>query len=161
MWRAFFLGIGVYLMIAGAECLAVDRVFWRMAPEPPPTLMSLTKPASPKSKDFPPLPGFPGVSCPRGRWFASIPSPSRSGWAAASEFCSGSSRRSTAPCFTGREAACHPRRKYYVTITRRESPWKERVFPANNPLLRGQRRRFQPRGAGPGLDCLLTAEADY
>ena len=27
MWRAFFLGIGVYLMIAGAECLAVDRVY--------------------------------------------------------------------------------------------------------------------------------------
>ena len=26
MWRAFFLGIGLYLMIAGAECLAVDRV---------------------------------------------------------------------------------------------------------------------------------------
>ena len=59
MWRAFFLGIGVYLMIAGAECLAVDRVFWRMAPEPPPTLMSLTKPAAPKSKDFPPAPWVP------------------------------------------------------------------------------------------------------
>ena len=30
MWRAFFLGIGIYLIIAGAECLAVDRVFWRI-----------------------------------------------------------------------------------------------------------------------------------
>ena len=34
MWRAFFLGIGVYLMIAGAECLAVDRVFWRRRRSP-------------------------------------------------------------------------------------------------------------------------------
>ena len=34
MWRAFFLGIGIYLMIAGAECLTVDRVVWRVGPTP-------------------------------------------------------------------------------------------------------------------------------
>jgi len=59
MWRAFFLGIGIYLMIAGAECLAVERVFWRMTPEPQSTIMSLTKPAIQKPKDFPPAPWVP------------------------------------------------------------------------------------------------------
>ena len=54
MWRAFFLGIGVYLMIAGAECLAVDRVFWRMAPEPPPTLMSLDETGRPEVEGLSP-----------------------------------------------------------------------------------------------------------
>ena len=29
MWRSFFLAIGIYLIIAGSECLAVDRVYWR------------------------------------------------------------------------------------------------------------------------------------
>ena len=59
MWRAFFLGIGVYLMIAGAECLAVDRVFWRTTPEPAPTAIPFQKPAAPKPKDFPPAPWVP------------------------------------------------------------------------------------------------------
>ena len=58
MWRAFFLGIGVYLMIAGAECLAVDRVVWRTTPDPAPTMLSFTKPAQ-KPKDFPPAPWVP------------------------------------------------------------------------------------------------------
>ena len=39
MWRALFLGIGIYLMIAGAECLAVERVVWRGGSEPAPTAM--------------------------------------------------------------------------------------------------------------------------
>ena len=30
MWRAFFLAIGIYSMILGLECLAVDRVDMRM-----------------------------------------------------------------------------------------------------------------------------------
>ena len=53
MWRAFFLGIGVYLIIAGAECLAVDRVSWRAAAEPAPAVIPFGKPAAQKAKDFP------------------------------------------------------------------------------------------------------------
>ncbi len=60
MWRAFFLGIGLYLIIAGAECLAVDRVIWRTTPEPAPTtVLAFPKPAAPKPKDFPPAPWVP------------------------------------------------------------------------------------------------------
>ncbi len=59
MWRAFFLGIGVYLMIAGAECLAVDRVVWRTTPDPSPKVISFSKPAAQKPKDFPPAPWVP------------------------------------------------------------------------------------------------------
>jgi hypothetical protein len=58
MWRAFFLGIGVYLMIAGAECLAVDRVVWRAAAEPPPAVMQLN-PIAKKPKDAAPAPWLP------------------------------------------------------------------------------------------------------
>ena len=59
MWRAFFLGIGVYLMIAGAQCLAVDRVFWRAAAEPAPTVIPFQKVVAQKPKDFPPAPWVP------------------------------------------------------------------------------------------------------
>jgi hypothetical protein len=61
MWRAFFLGIGLYLIIAGAECLAVDRVIMRMPAEPAPstTAIPFQKPAAPKPKEFPPAPWVP------------------------------------------------------------------------------------------------------
>ncbi len=59
MWRAFFLGIGIYLMIAGAECLAVDRVYLRSTPEPAPTAMPFQKPAAQNAKVFPPAPWVP------------------------------------------------------------------------------------------------------
>ena len=59
MWRAFFLGIGLYLIIAGAECLAVDRVFLRAASEPPPAAAPFQKPPAPKAKEFPPAPWVP------------------------------------------------------------------------------------------------------
>jgi hypothetical protein len=59
MWRAFFLGIGIYLMIAGAECLAVDRVFLRTTPDPAPSVIPFSKPAAPKLKEFPPAPWVP------------------------------------------------------------------------------------------------------
>ncbi len=59
MWRALFLGVGVYLMIAGAECLAVDRVIWRTAPEPAPATMPFQKPPPQKPRDFPPAPWVP------------------------------------------------------------------------------------------------------
>ena len=59
MWRAFFLGIGLYLMLAGAECLAVDRVFWRATPEPATSVIPFRQPAAQKPKDFPPAPWVP------------------------------------------------------------------------------------------------------
>ena len=60
MWRAFFLGIGVYLMIAGAECLAVHRVFWPMRRNPRQPSCPLRNRPPRSRKTFPPLPGFPG-----------------------------------------------------------------------------------------------------
>ena len=59
MLRAFFLGIGLYLMIAGAECLMVDRVIWRTSPEPASTANPFQKSAGQKAKDFPPAPWVP------------------------------------------------------------------------------------------------------
>jgi hypothetical protein len=61
MWRAFFLGIGIYLMIAGAECLAVDRVIWRTPAESAASTSAIpfAKPAAQKPKDFPPAPWVP------------------------------------------------------------------------------------------------------
>jgi hypothetical protein len=46
MWRAFFLGIGVYLLILGLECLAVDRVTLRIHDDPAPqgTLFGIITP---------------------------------------------------------------------------------------------------------------------
>ncbi len=58
MWRAFFLGIGVYLMIAGAECLAVERVVWRASADPAPSAVPFIKQA-PKPKDASPEPWLP------------------------------------------------------------------------------------------------------
>jgi hypothetical protein len=36
MWRAFFLGIGVFLIVLGAESLAVDTFHLRLHGDPPP-----------------------------------------------------------------------------------------------------------------------------
>jgi hypothetical protein len=58
MWRAFFLGIGIYLMIAGGECLTVDRVFWRNAAEPAPAAVPFVKAVS-RPKDVAPEPWLP------------------------------------------------------------------------------------------------------
>ena len=59
MVRAFFLGIGSYLVIAGLQCLAVDRVIWRATAEPAPAVMPFQKPAAPRPKEFPPAPWVP------------------------------------------------------------------------------------------------------
>ena len=58
MWRALFLGIGIYLMIAGAECLAVERVTWRTS-GPVRNAVGLQKPATEQPKEFPPAPWVP------------------------------------------------------------------------------------------------------
>jgi hypothetical protein len=60
MWRAFFLAIGLYLIIFGVECLAVERVYLRVQDEPPPS-SSILDPA-PKAgpqKQFTPPPWMP------------------------------------------------------------------------------------------------------
>jgi len=58
MWRALFLGIGVYLMLAGAQCLTVDRVVWRGSPEPASSSMPFVK-QPPKANDVAPEPWIP------------------------------------------------------------------------------------------------------
>src|SRR5262245_29502499 len=61
MWRAFFLGIGIYLCILGAECLVVDKFVMAaeqpvvqadpsVAPPAPATLFGATVPAPPTVK---------------------------------------------------------------------------------------------------------------
>jgi hypothetical protein len=55
MWRSFFLAIGLYLIIAGTECLAVDRVYWRAQSD---TAHSLA-PAKAGDKEYPPEPWVP------------------------------------------------------------------------------------------------------
>ncbi len=59
MWRSFFLGVGVYLIIAGAECLAVDRVYWRNHEDPPAAMNPFQRSATPAAKEFPPAPWLP------------------------------------------------------------------------------------------------------
>ncbi len=58
MWRALFLGIGVYLMIAGAECLAVDRVIWR-GPRARSGDDAFSETGAPETEGFPPRPVGP------------------------------------------------------------------------------------------------------
>lgn len=41
MWRAFFLAVGIYLLIAGAECLAVDKAILNAQEEPVPGFRAL------------------------------------------------------------------------------------------------------------------------
>lgn len=60
MWRAFFLAIGIYMCILGAECLAVEKFEMAKkgaAPQPgsPATLFgSAPNPIAPKSDVVPP-----------------------------------------------------------------------------------------------------------
>ena len=35
MWRAFFLAVGVYFILVGAQCLSVDRIYFRDRDPPP------------------------------------------------------------------------------------------------------------------------------
>ena len=59
MWRALFLGIGIYLIIAGAECLAVERVYWRVHDEPRAAAFPLQNSPPSAQKEFPPAPWLP------------------------------------------------------------------------------------------------------
>ncbi len=49
MWRAMFLAAGLYTMILGAECLAVEQVKLRLHEKPPPVPQSIWPGESPKA----------------------------------------------------------------------------------------------------------------
>jgi len=36
MWRSFFLACGVFIMLLGAQCLAVEKMVLNMKGDPPP-----------------------------------------------------------------------------------------------------------------------------
>jgi len=44
MWRAFFLAVGIYLMVLGLECLGVEQVTLKLREPPPPTTSPLEEP---------------------------------------------------------------------------------------------------------------------
>jgi len=59
MWRAFFLAIGIYLIILGVECLAVDHVSLRLHDDPPPATSMDAAPTLGPQKQFAPAPWMP------------------------------------------------------------------------------------------------------
>jgi hypothetical protein len=61
MWRAFFLAIGIYMVIFGLECLTVDRVLLKFREDPPPpTAVTLFKAQNEgPPKQFAPAPWVP------------------------------------------------------------------------------------------------------
>jgi hypothetical protein len=60
MWRAFFLAIGLFMIICGLECLAVERVHLRQHDEPPPPTSWLDSGAKPdEGKQFAPASWMP------------------------------------------------------------------------------------------------------
>jgi hypothetical protein len=56
MWRAFFLAIGVYLALLGAQLLAVERVYLIFRDSPPPAtgLLESTPSTGPQVQYAPP-----------------------------------------------------------------------------------------------------------
>ncbi len=60
MWRAFFLAIGLFLIIFGLECLAVERIHLRIHDDPPPSsgLFDSEAKTGP-AKQFAPAPWMP------------------------------------------------------------------------------------------------------
>jgi hypothetical protein len=60
MWRACFLAIGISMMIVGAECLAVEKVTWRVHEAPPHSGLPLQQGAAAgPEKEFIPAPWVP------------------------------------------------------------------------------------------------------
>jgi hypothetical protein len=60
MWRAMFLGVGTYVAILGAECMAIDKAI--MAPDtqsPPPSAVARMTPAALRSREVVPPPWAP------------------------------------------------------------------------------------------------------
>lgn len=60
MWRAFFLAIGIYLMIFGLECLGVEKVTLKMHdPAPPAAAGADNPPKEGPQSQFSPAPWVP------------------------------------------------------------------------------------------------------
>ena len=60
MWRAFFLAIGIYMILFGLECLAVERVYLRVHEDPLPAASAFeTAPTVGPQKQFAPAPWVP------------------------------------------------------------------------------------------------------
>ncbi|MGA2067619.1 MAG: hypothetical protein ABSG86_21815 [Thermoguttaceae bacterium] len=60
MWRALFLAIGLSLMILGLECLATERVYFRVHDaQPPATSLVASAPQAGPEKQFAPAPWMP------------------------------------------------------------------------------------------------------
>ena len=55
MWRGFFLGVGIYLLILGAECMGVEQVTLKLRePAPAKTYPMEKTVAGPQRKITPP-----------------------------------------------------------------------------------------------------------
>jgi len=52
MWRAFFLAIGIYCCLLGAQCLAVDRMVLNLDKAPSGGMMASFEPS--RSREFVP-----------------------------------------------------------------------------------------------------------
>jgi hypothetical protein len=52
MWRAFFMGIGVFALVFGAECLVTDRFILATEVKPPANQLAFI--SQPKKKEFVP-----------------------------------------------------------------------------------------------------------
>lgn len=60
MWRAFFLAIGFFIMILGAQCLAVERITLKVREVPPPPVSPFdTTPKVGEKKQLLPPPWAP------------------------------------------------------------------------------------------------------
>ncbi len=60
MWRAFFLAIGVFLVILGVECLGVERVCLKVHDKPPAPVSPFdTEPSVGAQKTITPPPWAP------------------------------------------------------------------------------------------------------
>ena len=59
MWRAFFLAIGCFVIILGAECLCVEKVSLKMRDDPPPPSIFDAQPKLGDPKEVVPPPWAP------------------------------------------------------------------------------------------------------
>jgi hypothetical protein len=62
MWRAFFLAIGVYLILLGAQCLGVEKFILKSrepAPKPPAGAAAPAQPEAGPQKEIAPPPWAP------------------------------------------------------------------------------------------------------
>jgi hypothetical protein len=59
MWRSFFLSIGVFMIILGAQCLGVQKFTMKMRSDPLPATALFETPKPGPKKQFTPAPWTP------------------------------------------------------------------------------------------------------